>query len=620
MAVSLSLPVSAQLSPAARTDIETLPAVVAPPTYDAKKTMLSAKVVSLASAGGDEHKFRRFFVRPDLSFGIQYTYDAHFTFTAADARGAARKIPDGIYQFTVASFLADASDVNNPAKVNPNETLSSRFITRTPPLYIRVTNGEADHEISLRFDNPTLATVDNTLYIEFIPLQSQGLVIKANGELDEINSKMHARTDVYPYLMNMAFMPYQKTNEGRRSSYVSSFSKEIDQAGGLNAFTVRALSQRVRAERNVNRAPLSPVRYAAQNNLALLSLNDPRLNASAKRWLRGGTLSQLIRRALYTDQAGPIRSTELAQTLQNVFCQYIADQILPAQSFNGPAALVSPARQQLESQLALCQHGTDINVDIRRVQHVGQVNGTFLQRESSALARYVMMNNFTTSRSHEESSTQTFSYKPFSALIKAIDPLGLIPLDYAQNVSIGNTRSMSQSAGTSMQEYLDFNSVVLTIPTTNTRACLDVTVTSRSGSFLMYYKKGPRQGYYLCDDLQPTATVHELYMHAFSHMSDSSLADGHDRLTQSFNKALRGDLNLAAFYYNTRRGLSPERAEHLPSWYADQAARYFADAPLPQPGLVITPVVTEASDVPSYADMLFLNPGYNEKFNPGFTR
>ena len=629
LSVTLSLPAQGQVNSATRDATETIPAATAGvPTYDAKKTMLVAKQVVLTDAGGDDKKFRRFYVRPDLSFGVQYTYDIHFNFSASDVRGNARPIPDGYYQVTVASFLKDGSDINNPGRVTPGETLADRFITRSAPTYIPVTNGEADGTISLRFDNPTLAALENTLYVEFVPLKNECargrqkypcLNFKTNGELDETKSEVIARDDVFPYLMNMNFQPYAKANSGRKNSDISSFSREIMQVG-LNAFTTRALSARLAAERRANRAPISPVQYAANNNLSLISLNDSKLNDSARRWLRGGDLTKLIRQALYATDTGPIHSTLLTQTLQNVFCQFMADRVMPLGSLTGPAALVSPAKTQLEAQIATCQQGRDVSVDIRRVQHVGRVTGTLLQREQSSLARYVLMNNFTTSRSHEESSTQTFNFKPFSAIIKAIDPLGIVPFDYAQNISIGNTRSTSQTAGTSAQEYMDVNTVVLTIPTVNSRACLDVTLTSRSGTFLLDYRKGSRQGFYLCDDVQPKMDVHEFYMHAFSRMTDSSLADGHDRLTQSFNKALRGDLNLAAFYYSTRKGLSPEREEQLPSWYGAQASRYFADAPLPQPGLVITPVTSERGEVPSYFDMLILNPGYNEKFNPAFSR
>lgn len=571
--------------------------------------------------------FQEPFLHNDLKLGYRLNYRFTLNLSARGLDGTARTVPDGWYLMTVAVLLKETTNIYGSAV----RSLQDRFVTATSPQFVRVTGGQANERVSLKFDNVTPIALNNLLYIELLPLKKMCeypsgrgqitrpcVTLRPDGKPDTADSDGSQLLPGYrPYLVQLPFIPFRANNGG------NAVPEDENSPFGNQTLAKFVFDARVaqKAQEMAGRAPVvTAEQYAKHNGLHFVDLSDPGLRLASKRWLRSkefGDAVTMLRKILRAEALGTVTISEKYAELMPVLCQLLYERnkgyLQLEEQMTGALLGLPPADQSI----SFCRYRPEKRFRLSRVIHVGKIDRT--QKITTLLnpqLNYMLMYNFISSRSRSRDLWIGGTGKPLALaqpLIKFVETAGFaLPFDFSYTVGQSQSQTKTEMGMTSMNEMMHLDPLGLHIPTVNSRTCLQVSL-SETRLTPFFDPKGAKNGLYICDKVQARMNVREIYAHVFTAAQDSSIVKAYDPGTQAFNRLLRGDRDMSAFFVSIRSNLKPLHGpEIFPSQVAAAATDYFNQVAMAYPNMVTNPVVFERSLVPSLTQMALLQ--YSEKF------
>ncbi len=518
------------------------------------------------------------YLQSDLKIGMQYNYSFNFDLNARTAQGRGMGVPEGWYQLQIAVIKTAGSGKSR--KQNQLE----RYVTSTS-MFLKVSNASFGKKISLRFNDIEATSVKNHLFVEFIPLKEDGCVhngrpvrcinLDQRGEPDSQNSILEPRPGYKTYLVEMPFLPYQPS--GGKSGDADDLSDE-EQAflgGSLAKYIAKAQllkNRQALQPRVIN----TPEMHAQKNRLTSFQIDDPEVTA----------LVPFIRKTLESRELGMIHFEDGQRNVLKSLCTQLSAY---QSSFQRP------------NYIRWCMFNPEKYMRLSRVVHVGQAITGKVERIAQKPLAYTLMSNFMANRSVSRDTFSSVNIKPPDFVSKVLDLVGIA---FSHSISVGNSRSRSETGVASMADSLDFNYVIFKIPTTGSQQCLEVRALDDEPSFLSDTPKDGNKGFYVCDRKDNgIIEIPEIYAHVFERCKDTTMMEC-DGLTQSLNKVMRGEGEVSALFYGIRKGI---RAEHnnrvMPFGDYKNADSYFNGLPMTGNMELITPVEFPRESVPSFIEL-----------------
>jgi hypothetical protein len=536
------------------------------------------------------------FVQPDMSLGLQYNYSFTFDLTARNSQGKAIAIPEGWYQLQIAVVRKSRGNIDGVTE-NPYE----RYVTSTST-FVKVANNSFGRKISLRFSRLEDTAAEHHLYIELIPLKEEcqentaagerkfPCITEKNGKPDPLNSILEPNPNFKTYMMEMPFIAYQPLPAKVRDADDLNDQPLPYIENSLTLYIVKAQAYRARHKRAFQ--PQTATQHAQDERLPLVNstdknfesvkpLLDQLLNARAIGTLKIDSSYAPLLAALCTELA--LRNKTTAKILQ------------PGGRF---ASLESKARN---AQIRLCTQRPEKYLRITRITHLGKPVTEQVKRILQRPLAYTVSANYMANRSSSLDSYNTFNFKiPYVS--KLLDQIGF---GYTHTVNLGNSRSHSANGISSMSVLMDFNYMALAIPVLGSQTCLDIRAIDRSLGWIYDVSANSNNGIYLCAPAtEQKIVVNEVYAHAFERCRITTMM-GCDSLSQSVNIPMRGDRDISQFFYEVRKGVTPDH-NNLVSVFGDMAsaAPYFNNTPTTGQMQVITPIEFPQEKVPSFFDLV----------------
>ena len=115
----------------------------------------------------------KYYIQPDLKLGASYTNSFTFQLNARDSQSHPHQLPDGWYLLQAALLLPSNGNSLARQKLGLSTALSpyERFVS-SREMFVHVSGGTANRQITLEIPNLSATTVMNHLYVELTPLQT----------------------------------------------------------------------------------------------------------------------------------------------------------------------------------------------------------------------------------------------------------------------------------------------------------------------------------------------------------------------------------------------------------------------------------------------------------------
>ena len=565
-----------------------------------------------------ETKFMNPTIAPDLSFGINYSYSFTFNLGAKKINGEAAEIPNGWYKLNLAVVLTDADNIFRRSLKIQSESPYDRFVTSTS-LLVNVTSGRLTRTITLSFPNVTATTLKNHLFVEFIPLKKDCKVgnktvsciaVQADGRMtpDLSRSVVEPLSGVQPYLVEMPFVPLQQAGRYDRSP-------DYDASSMLQPLTQQSLSQYISTARLYQQRKLwsrygavEPKEYAKATHLEYFNRDQ----------IQNRKAIELINRIFAAEGIGTITLSDEDKKVLPVFCNLLMENNRQFQ-----ATLVGYSKTYRDrifnGHAQLCARHPERYLALSRVTHIAKLDGQ--KPPKSIFTRsmsFNLMANFMVARTRSEDLSQNISIKPQSLLFGGLEAFGIVfpePVTWTENLSVTNGRSSSESMLGTMVSNLDFNVNAMNLTAAHAVQCLHVVALPPDKplffdqpGFSPFYDSRPNadHGLYICGDEQRNLNVQELYAHVFERGKETSTVDAFEANSQSANFSLRGDRDIAAFFYSIRSNITPKHDSKIfPFKILEKAGQYLASRPVSHNKLVVQPLTFAKDETPSFVDKVF---------------
>ncbi|MBX3020369.1 MAG: hypothetical protein KF799_01730 [Bdellovibrionales bacterium] len=575
-----------------------------------------------------DDRFQIPYVQSDLRVGYQLNYK--FTFQLKARRLNSDKlprIPDGWYLFTTAMVLKETAHLYNGRALS----LTERFVTSTMPRAIYITDGRFTESLSFRFDNLTPTALNNLLYAELLPLAKtcRNTATKTtypcistlpNGKADMSKSDVSQLLPGYrPYLAQLAIIPFKSKGDATLTA--------DEDASPLGNQTLASFVVNARREQNAKRIRERPrtrtaEQYAEANNLYFLNVDDAQLKYLSPRWLRGKDPAAMITSLLNEKGFGGVTISESYKQLLPLFCHVLYQRNRQYQEVQEYAGVFG--RNPMDA-IRYCMYEEN-TLNLTRLIHIGKVDTTRpVLTSMNPQLNYTIMNNFMVTRGRTRDSSTSVSEKPLALLgplVKFLESSGFpLPIDFTHSVSVSYSQTKAEMSMASMNEIMDFNPLGLVFGAADARVCLQVSVTPTRNMPYFDSRKGSKNGLYICLPQVERMDVEEVYAHIFTYSHDSSISKAFEPGSQTFNRSLRGDRDLSAFFYQIRSTLRPAHGPEIFPNAPASAAQSYLNRPMMEPGIIANPINFERDWQNSLTQMALFQ--YKEKFmeeNPRFTQ
>lgn len=545
------------------------------------------------------------FIQPDMSLGLQYNYAFTFDLTARNSQGKAMAIPEGWYQLQMAVVRKSRGNIDGA-----NENPYDRYVTSTST-FVKVANNSFGRKISLRFPRLEDTAAEHHLYVELIPLKEEckkasgsgertfPCIAEKNGKPDPLSSILEPNPNFKTYLMEMPFIAYQPLPAKVRDADDLNDQPLPYLENSLTLYIVKAQAYRARQKRAL--PPQDAARHAQEQGLPLVSSGDKNFES----------VKPLLDKLFTARAMGTLKVDSSYSPLLIALCNELAlHNGATAPLLRAGGGFGSLQAKVRKAQIQLCAKRPEKYLRLTRVTHVGKPLTEQVKRILQRPLAYTVSSNYMSNRSSSLDSYNTFNFKiPYVS--KLLDQIGL---GYTHTVNLGNSRSHSANGISSMAVLMDFNYMALAIPVVGSQTCLDVRAVDRSLPWVYDLSPGAKNGIYLCAPISDQKiVVTEVYAHAFERCRLTTMM-GCDSLSQSVNIPMRGDRDISQFFYEVRKGVTPDH-NNLVAVFGDMASAvpYFNNTPVTGRMQVIAPVEFAQQKVPSFFDLV-VDVGRSEKF------
>lgn len=545
------------------------------------------------------------FVQPDMSLGLQYNYAFTFDLTARNPQGRAIAIPEGWYQLQIAVVRKSRGNIDGVSE-NPYD----RYVTSTST-FVKVASNSFGRKISLRFSHLEDTAAEHHLYVELIPLKEEcrentasgerkfPCITEKNGKPDPLNSILEPNPNFKTYMMEMPFIAYQPLPAKMRDADDLNDQPLPYIENSLTLYIVKAQSYRARQKRAIR--PQSAAQHALDEGLPLLSSTDKNFES----------VKPLLDKILDTRAIGTLKIDSSYAPLLATICNELALRNKTTARILQPGGRFSSLEAKARNaQIQLCTRRPERYLRITRITHLGKPLTEQVKRILQRPLAYTLSSNYMANRSSSLDSYNTFTFKvPYVS--KLLEQIGFT---YGHTVNMSNSRSRSANGISSMSVLMDFNYMALAVPVLGSQTCLDIRAIDRSLGWVYDASAGSKSGFYLCAPATDQKTVvNEVYAHAFERCRLTTMM-GCDSLSQSINIPMRGDRDISQFFYEVRKGVTPDH-NNLVYVFGDMASAtpYFNNTPTTGQMQVITPVEFAQEKVPSFFDLV-TNVTRSEKF------
>ncbi|NJL25352.1 MAG: hypothetical protein HC902_09345 [Calothrix sp. SM1_5_4] len=456
-------------------------------------------------------------------------------------------------------------------------------MTAAGPFVVKVSDGSFNRDIALRFDNITATTLLNDFYVEILPLQEECdggrppdgrkvirkkcIQLHPDGAIDSAKSELRVRDGYKSYLIRGEIVPFLGSASGKADPDSSS-SAIASALGGdtLAKFAVDAMAYRRRVSLRSNPERVGPAEYAAENRLHYLDIDDPLIDQVMQRNPKFARAREELRRIFANRSIGTITLSEDQRPLMSVLCDVLVRKNEAYQNRKKDVgSFVTVDLADVQEKIRQCSLQPGRFLRMSRIIHVGKVDTTRpVRRLFNQQLNFAVIANFVVNRGHSFDTITSLNFKPGGFLVKILDSVGIFAiLDFGQTVINVETRGKSEASIASLSDTMDVNPLGLNIPVADSRSCLHVSPVKSTTSPFIDHRPEANNGLYICDEQVKSSEVHEIYAHIVTRARDSSIVEAYDALTQTVNLSLRGDRELSAFFYQVRKGITPDHHNQI---------------------------------------------------------